>query len=663
MNRLSKFVVERSRQTWAFALLIALGSGLLTGWWLYTNQIHERLEQLQIKADRCSYEIASKTLQGNLMGALELLAALDSPLRQEALNRLEVNNAASIQLLDSITRVRNTDGAFLVGKDGIIKSSWGKGKSSTGQNVFFRPYVQAALKGTESIYAAVGTTTGLRTLYYAVPLRTEATPGAPVIGALVGRGNVDWIDSLLSEKSDTALLISPQQVAFAGSHQKFIGCLATQPTPEILAALRKNKQFGKMFDGSDYKVLPFSVTPGIRTVNGRATAVVVTPLNWNDPSGDWNVVLMEDLSRTASVNSLWKGGLSAGLLVLLFQLLLFSMLRSRHAKLLAGQELEKYAHAQETAAAHKIRLAAVAMRLQQATTRAELAQFFLEEAHTVFNAFQGTVYLMDDTGERLCLAAGYACAQAPPAKLALGEGLLGQSALEKRTVVLDKAAMEFMTIRSGLGSAKPVALLMTPVLLGETLLGMIELALLQPPESSGTEQLEELARLLAMNFELIKRREHTEQMLTAAAVAELDTAEQLAFQQILLDTIPYPVFTKDADARFIGFNRAYEKTFRVSRQELIGKKVLDLLYLPEADRIAYQTEDEALIASADSIQREVSMPFADGRMHQTLYFATGFRRHDGTPGGLVGTFIDITSLKDADRAPCAHETDNQETTL
>ena len=47
---------------------------------------------------------------------------------------------------------------------------------------------------------------------------------------------------------------------------------------------------------------------------------------------------------------------------------------------------------------------------------------------------------------------------------------------------------------------------------------------------------------------------------------------------------------------------------------------------------------------------EVTMQFADGREHETLYFIAGFKKADDTPGGLVGTFVDISEQKAAERA-------------
>jgi two-component system sensor histidine kinase/response regulator len=131
--------------------------------------------------------------------------------------------------------------------------------------------------------------------------------------------------------------------------------------------------------------------------------------------------------------------------------------------------------------------------------------------------------------------------------------------------------------------------------------------------------------------------------------AERAVRDQFVFQQALVDTIPYPVFYKGSDTRFLGVNRAYEKTFSLGRGELIGKRVLELDYLPQVDRLAYQAEDEDIIANASLVQREMPIPFADGRVHETLYYVAGFRREDGSPGGLVGTFVDISDQKAAER--------------
>jgi two-component system sensor histidine kinase/response regulator len=98
----------------------------------------------------------------------------------------------------------------------------------------------------------------------------------------------------------------------------------------------------------------------------------------------------------------------------------------------------------------------------------------------------------------------------------------------------------------------------------------------------------------------------------------------------------------------MGFNRAYELAFGVKGEDLLGKRVLDLTYLPEADRLAYQAEDEATIASCGTVEHMMDIPLADGLLHKTRYFVAGIRLADGSPGGLVGSFFDLGLVEPAD---------------
>lgn len=129
---------------------------------------------------------------------------------------------------------------------------------------------------------------------------------------------------------------------------------------------------------------------------------------------------------------------------------------------------------------------------------------------------------------------------------------------------------------------------------------------------------------------------------------EARLGNQLAFQQAMLNTLPYAVFYKGPDSRFLGFNKAYEDCFGVRREDLIGKRVLDLEYLPMKQRVAFQAEDEAIIASGGQAHRETAIAFADGLPHQALYSVTGFRQADGSPGGLIGVIVDISERKEAE---------------
>ena len=64
--------------------------------------------------------------------------------------------------------------------------------------------------------------------------------------------------------------------------------------------------------------------------------------------------------------------------------------------------------------------------------------------------------------------------------------------------------------------------------------------------------------------------------ITARKQAEAALAAHLQFLQLLLDTIPNPIFFKDAQGAYLGCNKAFENYFGVTRKEIIGKSVYDL---------------------------------------------------------------------------------------
>ena len=137
--------------------------------------------------------------------------------------------------------------------------------------------------------------------------------------------------------------------------------------------------------------------------------------------------------------------------------------------------------------------------------------------------------------------------------------------------------------------------------------------------------------------------------VTARHAVEGALQRQLTLMQAMMNVIPNAVFYKNAEARFLGCNRAYEDAFGVTKEFMLGKRVLDLMYLPEADRLTYQAEDERVIATAGRVQREQMLPMADGNEHDSLYSVAGFTQPDGSPGGMVGVIVDITPLKNAER--------------
>lgn len=522
MKRIAAFVVEHARLAWALALFAVLGTGLLAGQLAGQVKESERLSLLTTEAERRGIEIMSQTLNGNLMGSVTLLGLIDENIKREARGEVKPNGPQMAATLESVGRALDADGVFIVDAGGIAQSSWdNSGKPSTGLNLKFRPYFQMAQQGLNNVYAAVSIARGDRSLYFAAPIYADRGNGSDSIGAVVARTSLVKLDNLLKDKADIAVLLSPQGVVFASNRPEWVGHLDGVPTPERLKAIRELKQFGNMFENKAPALLPVATADGLQTLDGRRYAVASARVQWNDPFGDWRLVLLEDLARTVPRAQLAWVGIATGGGALLVGLLLLGMLRSNHIQAEAARQIETYAQAQEAAAERKTRLAAISLRLQQTRGVAALGQAFLSEAHALLGSLQGTVYLCEDAAAPgLRLAASFGCATAPQEELAPGEGLLGQCALERRMLTVAAPHENYWRIRSGLGSAVPVAALMVPILLNEALLGVAEIALIKPPDDDARELFEEMSKLLALNVEIQRRVEHTEKMLTVKEAAE-----------------------------------------------------------------------------------------------------------------------------------------------
>lgn len=507
MNRISRFVAQRYRLAFAFAIVLAVSAGWLASQIAVGLREQMRLDRLEHDAERLGFEFMSQTLNGDRMGALGLLGILDETFKQEATGKRAPNGPDVSRTLEMISRAHGSEGAFLVGQDSVIKSSWGVGPSLTGVDVKFRPYARMALRGTNTIYAAIGTTTGRRTLYFAAPMFAAVSPGGDVIGAVVERSGVEELDRMLAGKADVALLLSPQALVFASSRPDWIGRLAGPSTPERVAAIRELRQFGRMFDERAPDALPLPASPGVHFHDGKRLAVATATVNWNDPTGDWTLALIEDLGRTAPVDEATSIAVATGCVVMLIGLLMLIALRAHHAQAVAAGELGAYAQAQKAHAEHKTRLAAAAVRMQQAQNLEELARLFLTQAHAMLEMLQGAVYIADRSGQGLHLAASYACAEPPPAWIARGEGLLGQCMEDRRMQVLEISGERFWLIRSGLGETKPAAVMIAPVAHGDALLGVVEIASMRTADAGMREQFDELCSLLAINVEIIGRAE------------------------------------------------------------------------------------------------------------------------------------------------------------
>ncbi|WP_323814849.1 PAS domain-containing protein [Cellvibrio sp. NN19] len=602
--------------------------------------------ELTTQLEKMQESLSVVTTRSRSMGMAMLLGLNEPILKHAARNELGLDSPDVLKRLNIGRQYFGFEGLYVIDQTGLIVANDTDGAKSTGKSIAFRPYFQQAIKGKESIYLAIGTNSDSRGLYVAAPIHATEEVTSDIIGVIsIKISAEELLDQILANAGGDALLLSPQGVVFAATNQDWLLSMTPPASDERLHTIRDLKQFGRRFAEANPSLLDFTPTTSVIEREGKHFLAEHSGINFNDPSGSWTLVLMKDIET-------WLPGTSTPNVVfgiMLIALVIGSIVQQQIARVASlkqrlSEENQERELAQQNvlaAAEERAMIAKIIAELRQVQNYAELVTVFMRHASELFNVRHGLLYVTDP-GQQLRLIGGYGVAINELGKsIAYGEGLAGQCALEERALEIHQPPADYINIHSGTGGAAPKVILLRPLLLNDKLVGVLELAAFSTITSQQEKILCEFEAIVAANIELIEQRLDLEQEFMRQQESEAQMRYQSLFQQALIDAIPFPIFYKGADSYFLGFNKAYEQVFNVKRDGLIGKRVIDLEYLPLDDRKAYQQEDEQVIRQGSSIRREIAMPFADGTLHKTLYSVSGFSIEDGQPGGLVGIFIDL----------------------
>ncbi len=135
----------------------------------------------------------------------------------------------------------------------------------------------------------------------------------------------------------------------------------------------------------------------------------------------------------------------------------------------------------------------------------------------------------------------------------------------------------------------------------------------------------------------------TLQDITLRKRGERMLQDQLQFLQRLIDTIPMPVFYKDVNGVYLGYNRAFEEFLGMPREKLIGKTVYDVAPKELADK--YAQKDKELFDCPGIQIYEFSVKHADGTIHDVIFNKATYTDAQGNIAGLIGAMQDITKRK------------------
>jgi PAS domain S-box-containing protein len=130
--------------------------------------------------------------------------------------------------------------------------------------------------------------------------------------------------------------------------------------------------------------------------------------------------------------------------------------------------------------------------------------------------------------------------------------------------------------------------------------------------------------------------------------AEEDIKKSREFLSNLLATMPIPVFYKDNEGRYIDVNNSFIEFFGYSKEQLIGKSVIDL-YPTELAKV-YQEKDNSLLNEGGTQTYETKFMDSKGLEHDVLIRKAVYSDGSEKASGLIGAMLDITERKRAEKA-------------
>ena len=197
----------------------------------------------------------------------------------------------------------------------------------------------------------------------------------------------------------------------------------------------------------------------------------------------------------------------------------------------ALQTLQVAAREREALGWVKTEVATTTERLQTAEDFPEFAAILLSRISESFELLFGAFYLSDENHMRFTRVGAFATdVSTEPREFALGEGLVGQAAVERRCLRIGNTADQPLQVSAGVGTVTPACVLFIPVINQEVVLAVIELALSAPVSVRQQALLDALLPTMALNTKILMSKLETGKLLeqTRGQAADLAVAKEAA---------------------------------------------------------------------------------------------------------------------------------------
>ena len=336
-------------------------------------------------------------------------------------------------------------------------------------------------------------------------------------------------------------------------------------------------------------------------------------------------------------------GLPAGAVSLILVLLIRANRRqaSLVRALRASETAAQVAAAKELAHTEHERFGkGLALALQDQDALVGFGTTLLELLCRRLDATAGAFHCRETGADAYVLAASYAGGASPAYldRYRPGEGIAGQAVLDRRRSVCEGAAADWMWVESGTQVSTPLTVIVVPVVSGDRVPGVVELALMRTADADSLDLLDEVLPVVALSLDLLLSR-----LQTLTEFSRYRAMEEV--QRRILDRVTDGIFGQDFEGRVIFANAAAVRMLGFSEEELLGRPMHAITHHHYADgRVFPREECPVYQCVRDGRTRTVvdQVFWCKDGTPLAVEYTTAAVMQDGAHNSAVISFRDIT---------------------
>lgn len=370
---------------------------------------------------------------------------------------------------------------------------------------------------------------------------------------------------------------------------------------------------------------PISTITGTlkRMAQGNVSDDMILPVKANDEIGQMTVALNTTINglnhKVDFATSIGKGNLDADFTKLSDEDALGKALMDMRSSLKQAHEENEMRKAEDNLRRWSNEaLAKFAEILRQDNDNLDkLSKAIIREVVNTLGANQGGLFLLNDDEANnqyfeLKAAFAYNRIKHKQKHILVGEGLIGACALEKKSIILTEVPEGYIEITSGLGESTPNALLLAPLMLDDTVLGVIEIASFSMFESHQVDLVERLAQSIASTIttvrvsirtaelltktqqqaeEMLAQEEEMRQNMEELQATQEESTRRTSEMQCFIEALNNSSFVIEYDSLgyITSINDSYLDLLGLSRDEVMGTHHSDKLEFSPEQKREYDT--------------------------------------------------------------------------